>query len=303
MIKGNIKKLQNVLGITLAGCMCFGIVGNCIISYGADSSAASEFASTETAADSDTPDASETEDTASDDASGTERLTTNYTHVSTTYTKADYTGSDVVINIEESLSEGTDFLTSESRDYSNQVAAIEHGDEIALTVDVPADGLYWLSFDYLSYDESILPIELSFAIDGEYPFYEARSLNFETTWVQEGDADVDRYGNEIVALPDKLIRWESKYLGDASYRYSTPLKLELTAGTHEFEIVVKEGTLLLGNLTLTAPQTVTEYTGSEKAEGSELIIIEAEDFAERNDSSIHAAYEFDNSKRKSSQYY
>lgn len=295
MIKGNIKKLQNVLGITLAGCMCFGIVGNCIISYGADSSAASEFASTETAADSDTTDASETEDTASDDVSGTERLTTNYTHVSTTYTKADYTGSDVVINIEESLSEGADFLTSESRDYSNRVAAIEHGDEIALTVDVPADGLYWLSFDYLSYDESILPIELSFAIDGEYPFYEARSLNFETTWVQEGDADVDRYGNEIVALPDKLIRWESKYLGDASYRYSTPLKLELTAGTHEFEIVVKEGTLLLGNLTLTAPQTVTEYTGSEKAEGSELIIIEAEDFAERNDSSIHAAYEFDNS--------
>lgn len=227
------------------------------------------------------------------DVTSTERLSTNYTHVSAGYFLKDYTGSDISIGIEDSIKEGAQFLTDDNQGYTGKVARIEHGDELILTANVPEDGLYWVSFDYLSYDKSILPIELAFSVDSEFPFYEARSLKFETTWVQEKETDVDRYGNEIVALPDKLMRWESKFLGDSSYRYSVPLKLELSKGEHQFGITVKEGSLLLGNLSLVAPQHISEYTGSEKAEGTALIEIEAEDFAERNDSAIHAAYEYD----------
>ena len=273
MITGNIKKLQRILGICLSACLCFGTFSGSLVSNATDN--ASDNLS----------------ESLSEEVTSTERLSTNYTHVSESYSKADYKGSDVVIDIEESIKTGSEYLTEDSHEYAGKVADIEHGDELALSVNVPEDGLYWLSFDYLSYDESILPIELAFTVDGDFPFYEARSLSFETTWVQEESADVDRYGNEIVSLPDKLIRWESKLLGDASYRYSTPLKIELTAGEHEFGIKVKEGTLLLGNLTLTSPKATEEYTGSEKAEGSALITIEAENFTERNDSSIHAAYE------------
>lgn len=304
MITGNIKKLQKVLGISLCACLCFGSFSGALTAYATDSASdsASESLSLNEEADAQkesTEDAAnelsdeEIEVLVTDEVTSTERLSTNYTHISEGYTKTDYTGSDVVINVEKDLKTGSEYLTSDNHEYGSKVADIAHGDELTLSVEVPEDGLYWLSFDYLSYDESILPIELAFTVDGEYPFYEARSLSFETTWVQEEDADVDRYGNEIVSLPDKLMRWESKYLGDASYRYSTPLKLELTAGEHEFGIKVKEGTLLLGNLTLTSPQSTEEYSGSEKAEGSELITIEAENFAERNDSSIHAAYEYD----------
>lgn len=304
MITGNIKKLQKVLGISLCACLCFGSFSGALTAYATDSASDSASESLSLNEEADTQKES-TEDAANelsdeeievlvtDEVTSTERLLTNYTHISDGYTKTDYTGSDVVINVEKDLKTGSNYLTSDNHEYGSKVADIAHGDELTLSVEVPEDGLYWLSFDYLSYDESILPIELAFTVDGEYPFYEARSLSFETTWVQEEDADVDRYGNEIVSLPDKLMRWESKYLGDASYRYSTPLKLELTAGEHEFGIKVKEGTLLLGNLTLTSPQSTEEYSGSEKAEGSELITIEAENFAERNDSSIHAAYEYD----------
>ncbi len=223
-----------------------------------------------------------------------ERLTTNYTHVSAGYSASKYAGADVVFRLEDCLdTEYADLLTTDSYGYENRVASVGHGDSFTLTVEVPETALYRIGFDYLSYDSSILPIELAFTVDGEYPFYEARGLKFETTWISEGETDVDRYGNEIVSLPDKLIRWESKDLSDASYRYSEPLSVQLEAGTHTFGIDVREGTILLGNITLKAPKAVPEYTGSQKASGNALITIEAEDFTERNDSSIHAVGEYD----------
>ena len=223
-----------------------------------------------------------------------ERLTSNYTAVSAGYTASAYTGDTVVFPMDQVLkAEDAAYLTGENYDYANQVANVTVGDVLHLQVEVPQTALYWINFDYLSYDQSILPIELSLKVDGEYPFYETRNLSFETTWVQEGEVSLDRYGNEIVSLPDKLMRWESKYLSDASYRYATPLFVEIMAGSHELEIGISEGSFLLGNISLAAPETVPEYTGSEKAPGKELIVIQGEDFYQRNDSSIHAIGEYD----------
>ena len=197
-----------------------------------------------------------------------ERLTSNYTKVSAGYTQAKYIGEDIVFVMDEIVdSANSDKITSNNYDYANGVLDISNKDTVQMNVEVEQSGLYWIGFDYLSYDESILPIEFSFKVDGDYPFYEARNLSFETTWISEGDADLDRYGNEIVTLPDKAIRWEHKELMDASYRYSAPLLVELSAGAHVFEITVSEGNFLLGNITLEAPREVTPYSTSEIAQG------------------------------------
>ncbi len=225
-----------------------------------------------------------------------ERLTTNYTNVSALYKAAQYAGQPVIYSMEDILdSDNKTALTDDNYNYSSKVVKLEHGDRIKMTIEVPKTALYWFGFDYLSYDSSILPIEFALMVDGDYPFYEARSLSFETTWVSGEKADIDRYGNEIVTLPDKKIQWESKYLMDASYRYSQPLAVELEEGTHTLEITVNEGRFLLGNISLSAPESVAEYTGSHVAEGDELIVIQGEDFYERNDSSIHAVGEYDSS--------
>lgn len=223
-----------------------------------------------------------------------DRLATGYTKVSADYTARQYSGERIEYRIDESVENAyRSMLTSETRGYSNDVVQMEAGGKISLTINVPETALYWMEFDYLSYDESILPTELAFKIDGEYPFYEARNLKFEATWISDEKAELDRYGNEIVTLPDKDKSWKSKYLMDASYRYSDPLLISLTKGTHTLEIAMSEGALLLGNVTLTAPETVAAYTGSVAAEGKEKIVIEAEDFYERNDSAIHATGEYD----------
>ncbi|MCM1188709.1 MAG: extracellular solute-binding protein [bacterium] len=223
-----------------------------------------------------------------------ERLTSNYTIVSAGYTAAAYKGDPVTWQMDKALDGGdTGYLAENNYGYGNGVVDVKSGDSFRMTVTVPETALYWIGFDYLSYDESILPIEFALKVDGDYPFYESRNLSFETTWASQEEVSHDRYGNEIVAMPDKLIQWETKYLSDASYRRAEPLSVELEQGTHELEIEVSEGTFLLGNITLTAPVKVPEYTGSEKAPGSELITIEGEDFYLRNDSAIHAIGEYD----------
>ena len=223
------------------------------------------------------------------------RLTTNYSTVSQGCTQAVYSGDEIIYKMSGAVSKADrTLLTKDNYGYADEVIAGKAGDSITLTLDVPVSGRYVMSFDYLSYDESILPVEMGMKIDGSYPFYEARSMRFETTWVSDG-VDVDRYGNEIVSLPDKLIQWEHKEVMDASYRYSDPLLVEFTQGEHEITLNIQEGTILLGNISLSAPAQVPEYTGSQKAEGKELIVIEAEDFYQRNDSSIHATGEYGSS--------
>lgn len=221
-----------------------------------------------------------------------DRLSSNYTSVSKSYTAKDYEAETVCFYFADCLEDET-ILTTDSFDYegSSGVATVGAGDSFKVKINVPETALYLVGLDYLSYDTSILPVEIGVKIDGEYPFYEARSMVFETTWISK-KVDTDRYGNQIVALPEKDIKWEHKNFGDASYRYSQPLKIELTEGEHEFEFLMQEGKVLLGGLTLEAPKKIDDYTGSEKAEGNELITIEAEDFYERNDSSIHATGEY-----------
>lgn len=221
-----------------------------------------------------------------------DRLSFNYTSVSKSYTAKDYEAETVCFYFADCLEDETIF-TTDSFDYegSSGVATVDAGDSFKVKINVPETALYLVGLDYLSYDASILPVEIGVKIDGEYPFYEARSMVFETTWISK-KVDTDRYGNQIVALPEKDIKWEHKNFGDASYRYSQPLKIELTEGEHEFEFLMQEGKVLLGGLTLEAPKKIDDYTGSEKAEGNELITIEAEDFYERNDSSIHATGEY-----------
>lgn len=237
----------------------------------------------------------ESTQTVSGETFSIERLTSNYTTVSAGYTAKSYGGETVEYRMEEILSaeDAAAYLTTENYGYKNSAVNVTSGDSFRTVIEVPETALYWVGFDYLSYDQSILPIEFSLRVNGEYPFYEARNLSFETNWEKQEEISLDRYGNEIVSMPDKLIRWENKYLSDASYRYSQPLMVELQKGICELEIAVSEGNFLLGNIYLSAPVQVADYTGSERAAGKELITIEGEDFYLRNDSSIHAIGEYD----------
>ncbi|MGB4661629.1 MAG: extracellular solute-binding protein, partial [Mobilitalea sp.] len=222
-----------------------------------------------------------------------ETIEYNYTNISKNYTAPLYQGDPVEIIADHTFVSGTAVVTDENHDYKNSVVAMTIGDDAVFQINVPETGQYYYRFDYLSYDESILPIELSLQVNSEFPFYETRRVLFESTWVAKGTKAYDRYDNEIVTIPDKVIDWETKYLMDASYRHSSPLILELQEGINEIKLEVSEGSVLIGNMYLEQVTSTPEYISSEDTAGTELITIQAEDFTYRNDSSIRAVAEFD----------
>ena len=52
----------------------------------------------------------------------------------------------------------------------------------------------------------------------------------------------------MVSLPVKGARWERQYMTDSTGRRTDPLLLELTKGTHELRLEIREGSFLLGEI-------------------------------------------------------
>ncbi len=310
------KKLQKtfpkLVSLVLIAALC--VTGTGVSAIASEDSGTESAAETETAeaeetteAD-DTTDDTDTTDSDSDDESAdeyvSERISNNYTIVSSAYTLSEYTGENIVYEMADVVTDiGDAELVSGSDTYdyegSDTVLAMEYLDEVTMTIEVPEDGTYLMLYHYISYDESIMPIEMQMQIDGEFPFYESRSVQLETSYEPDEEPSYDRYDNELVTVPNKMVQWEEQYLLDSAYRHSSPLLLELTAGTHTITFTVDEGTFLLGNLELVAPSAVDveEYDASsnQTATGDNLITIQGEDYAYTNDSSIHAVAEYDTS--------
>lgn len=220
-----------------------------------------------------------------------ERIDNGYTKISAGYTLPEYTGGDIEYPIKD-ICTSTDAVFTDDYGYTSAVQIGERG-SVELELDVAADGIYYMCFDYLADSDTILPVEAQFMIDGDFPFYEMRQQVLESQWSTPQQKSYDSYGNEVVGIPDKVYEWQNKYIMDSTYRYSGPLGIKLTKGRHTVTVTLKEGTLLLGDFKLTAKPQVEAYTGSEKAAGDGFIEIQAEDFTYRNASSIHATCEYD----------
>lgn len=223
-----------------------------------------------------------------------EMIGNNYTMASGRYTTSIYSGDKIEIPVDTAYVGTTGGeLTSDNYEYKNNVVDLTIGESASFTINAPKDAQYFICFDYLTYSNSILPVEFSLSLNGEIPFYEARRLVFESNWVDKDEKSYDRYGNEIVSIPDKRLQWENKYIMDTSYRYSTPLALELKEGKNTIELNISEGSMLLGNIYLTGETAIPKYTKADAMEGAQVIELEAERMDYRNDSSIRPTGEYD----------
>ncbi len=282
--KNMAKRIKKTVALGLAAALIAGCVGQKINAEPKD----------DTAAVSEEADAGGTSDGAQEYSS--ERIGSNYTKVSAKYTLPDYTGDAVSYPVDKAVTgDAKKKLTDDTKEYSksSKVLSLTAGDEAELKIDVPEDGLYLMDMDYYSYDDSILPVSMSIKVDGEYPFYEIRNLKYETTWKLSDEPVKDRYGKEVVAVPEKVYQWETKGIGDSSYRYSDDLKLELKKGVHTLSMSIQEGNFLLGDVTLRAPEQIAKYTSPGTADGDALIEVQGESFYTTNDSAIHGVTEYD----------
>ncbi len=159
------------------------------------------------------------------------------------------------------------------------------------TFTVPEDGQYEIWLSYRNTTNTTLPTEMIVLIDGQVLFAEMQRVKLNSVWVDDGVFPVDRYGNQIATTPYAADVVSEAGISDSTGRTADPMRFELTAGEHTIAFTVQDGGVDISALTLKAPKTVPAYEGGD-ASGTNIVVIEAELIAERSESSIRGAGEF-----------
>lgn len=165
------------------------------------------------------------------------------------------------------------------------------GDRGEAVIAVPEDGLYEIWLTYKNTTQSALPTEMIVQLDGELPFYEMQRVKLKSLWVDSGEFPLDRYGNQVATTPWAEDVYQSVGMTDSAGRVDRPFLFELSAGEHTLTIEVQDGGVEITAVSLKAPETVAAYQPG-SAEGNALVVIEGENIASRNKSSIRGASEF-----------
>ncbi len=180
---------------------------------------------------------------------------------------------------------------------------MEPGETRDFHIQAPQEGLYRIGFQYCTADEDILPGGVAIRVNGEYPFPEMQRLSVDNTWAEGSKSfPYDRYGNEVMAMPVKQHTWNHTYLFGEDHLFSTPLVTALKKGTNTLSVTCTEEALLIGDFTLSAAKQPEESSPQEqpedrqgKADGQELISIEAEHMTRRNSPNIRPDSIYDTS--------
>ncbi len=172
--------------------------------------------------------------------------------------------------------------------YVSQGDALQVGDSITLPITVEAEGMYYPVLTYTMDGDNILNNAYSLLLDGVSPYQEASMLTLDTLWMQPGEFGADRYGNEVLNMPEKHRGQMTCALRDKMGYYSDGLGLYLTAGEHTLTITCHEGAFTLYGIDAQRPADPPEKTDGALS-GEKCITLEAERVAYRSSPNIRPA--------------
>lgn len=200
-----------------------------------------------------------------------------------------YTGSGISFDALEAVSE-----ISETN--SQNMILLPNQGQLNFTVEAPEDGLYFLGFNYLIDNSSILPTSVGIEVNNELPFSEMRNLQFYSLWEREKEAIVDRYNNEIAPEIHKINEVQFGLLEATNGFYAEPMAVFLEEGSNTLSITSIEGDMWIQSIELMGENDITHRNLSEDqtdpVSGDTIIEIEAENTDYQNSSSIRPAAVF-----------
>ncbi|TLS52607.1 extracellular solute-binding protein [Paenibacillus antri] len=151
-------------------------------------------------------------------------------------------------------------------------------------IDVPRDGFYQIGMTYYAMPGKRASVLRSLQIDGAYPFYQAKKLEFTRLWTEEGDTWFDNQGNEYNAKQKETFGWQYREFRDAEAKVSEPFRFHLTQGKHTLRLHMIREPAAIGEIRVFAPVRLPSYeevaksyeTNGYKPTTGHLIKIQAE---------------------------
>ena len=169
--------------------------------------------------------------------------------------------------------------------------SLAEGDGVTFTFTLEQDVFGYPVFSYAMTDSNILDNVYSLVLDGAIPYSECETLTLDSMWTTPGTFEKDRYGNEVVSMPEKYYDMTTCRMLGKAVLYSKGMGLYIPAGEHTMTITCREGPFRLHGVTLEKPLVVAQQPANDAvATGS--ITIQAETVPMRNNPNVRPAADY-----------
>ncbi|WP_424768237.1 extracellular solute-binding protein [Paenibacillus sp. sgz302251] len=126
-------------------------------------------------------------------------------------------------------------------------------------VDIPEDGFYQMGMSYYAMKGKRAAVIRNVQIDGEFPFFQAKKMEFQRIWQDEGNTWKDNQGNEFNPRRVEIFDWQYRPFRDAEGKVSEPFRFYLAKGQHTIRINAIREPAAMGELEVFSPQSVPAY--------------------------------------------
>lgn len=184
-------------------------------------------------------------------------------------------------------------MTEGVKTYDSEMKQVNYEDKATYTVNVEADGLYYIAVDYASVFTALSDFTVSVSVNGNQDYSELKTITLPIQWTdvekEEFISDTDKkefpldsYKDEMAPSQKPIEGWMHTYLYNNTYVSTLPLAVNLKKGTNTivFENVSSDG-LALGALTTEpAEDTSVSYEEYAKSHSDAKLVTEDENALE-----------------------
>ncbi|MCD7709071.1 MAG: extracellular solute-binding protein [Clostridiales bacterium] len=190
-----------------------------------------------------------------------------------TYPDAEVTlGADDCVRYDESDESAEPVIYTDYEGMEGDSVYTSEDSLVEFEVTITQEGFYTLSLEYYPVEGKNSDIERSIFIDGELPYAELSTIDFNRVWqydVDEGQDDgsgsatyyweKDNQGNDNKPTMIETPEWMTEYVYDSNGYVTSPLSVYFTLGTHTISLLSLREPLLIHQIILNNADETPTY--------------------------------------------
>jgi ABC-type glycerol-3-phosphate transport system substrate-binding protein len=130
---------------------------------------------------------------------------------------------------------------------------------VEYSFDVPHDGFYQMGMSYYAMEGKRSSVLRSVQVDGVYPFYQAKKMEFQRIWKEAGETFKDNQENEYNPRQEEVFDWQYREFVDAEGKVLEPLRFYLSAGKHTIRLNAIREPVAIGEIRIFSPIRLPSY--------------------------------------------
>jgi ABC-type glycerol-3-phosphate transport system substrate-binding protein len=174
------------------------------------------------------------------------------------------------------------------------IALLDENSWVEYTFEVPEDGFYQMAMSYYTMQGKRSAIVRNVQLDGKFPFFQSKKMEFQRMWKEGGETWFDNQGNEFNPRRVEVFGWQHREFRDAEGKTSEPFRYYLTKGKHTIRINAIREPAAIGEVEVFSPvhiPTYAEVLKEYKAKGykevkNQFIKLQAETSTLRSDPTL-----------------